>query len=233
VVGSDDGGERVELRSRLSGLPLLLERCISLAPDRTELVLEERVTNEGDVAVDYMWVHHPAFGPPLVAPGARLLTSASTILADAVLDGPGNPLEPGSTHPWPRVTTREGNLLDLSTVPASSERRLLLGYLSGFDRGWAAIENDDLNLACRLSWQLDVFPYAWLWQELGATAGAPWYGRAFAIAIEPATSIPASGLGGVVETTGTHRTLTAGSTVATELRLRLSAVEQSPVDTAH
>ena len=74
-----------------------------------------------------------------------------------------------------------------------------------------------------MSWQLDVFPYAWLWQEFGATAGAPWFGRAFTTAIEPATSFPASGLGGVVDTTATHRSLAAGATVATELRLRLSA----------
>ena len=39
----------------------------------------------------------------------------------------------------------------------------------------------------------DVFPYAWLWQELGATEGPPWLGRAYTIAIEPATSFPATG----------------------------------------
>ena len=231
VVGSDDGGERVELGVRLSDSPLRLERGVSLAPNRAELVLEERATNEGDRPVDYMWVHHPAFGAPLVAPGARLLTSASTILGDTDLDGLENPLEPGTAHPWPVVTTREGRRLDLSSVPATSERRRLLGYLSGFSRGSASIENDALDLACTLSWQLDVFPYAWLWQELGGTAGAPWYGRAYAIAIEPATSIPASGLGRVVETTGTHRTLAAGAAVATELRLCLSAVERAAADT--
>jgi hypothetical protein len=103
----------------------------------------------------------------------------------------------------------------------------VLGYLGGFDAGTASIENDALDLACTLSWDLDVFPYAWLWQELGATAGPPWFGRAYTIAIEPATSFPAAGLGGVVETSATHRTLAAGATAATHVSLRLSDVGPS------
>ena len=122
------------------------------------------------------------------------------------------------------MRARDGGRLDLSVIPAASSGRLLLGYLGGFAEGTAAIENDALDLACTLSWDLDVFPYAWLWQELGATAGPPWLGRAYTIAIEPATSFPATGLGGVVESTATHRTLAAGATAATHISLRLSAV---------
>ena len=229
VAADAGGGERVDLRVRLADTPLLLERIVSLVPGCGEVVLAERVINEGDHPVDYMWVHHPAFGPPLVAPGARFRTSASTILADADLDGPGNPLEPGTSQAWPVVSTRGGRRLDLSLVPDASQSRLVLGYLAGFGEGAASIENDALDLVCTLSWQLDVFPYAWLWQEFGATMGAPWFGRAFTMAIEPATSFPASGLGGVVSSTATHRTLAAGAAVATELRLRLSPVAPAPL----
>jgi hypothetical protein len=225
TVATDAAGdERVDLRVQLADSPLLLERNVSLTPGRGEVVVAERVTNEGDRPVDYMWVHHPAFGPPLVAPGARFRTSASTILADAALDGPANPLEPGTRHGWPVVRTRDGRQLDVSLIPDLSGGRMLLGYLSGFDEGAASIENDDLDLVCTLHWQLGVFPYAWLWQEFGATTGAPWFGRAFTMAIEPTTSFPASGLGGVVGTTATHRTLDAGAAVETELRLRLAPV---------
>jgi hypothetical protein len=114
--------------------------------------------------------------------------------------------------------------LDLSVIPVASSGRLLLGYLGGFDEGTASIENHALDLACTLSWDIDVFPYAWLWQELGATAGPPWLGRAYTIAIEPATSFPATGLGGVVATSATHRTLAAGASAATHVSLRLSDV---------
>jgi hypothetical protein len=221
-----DGGDRVQLRIRLSGSPLLLERTVSLVPGGRQVVVEERVTNEGYRPLDYMWVHHPAFGAPLVAPGARIRTSATTLLADATLDGPANPLEPGSSYDWPVVETREGRRLDLSIVPDAAPGRQLLGYLSGFDEGSVSIENDALGLACTLCWQLDVFPYAWLWQELGGTAGRPWFGGAYALAVEPATSYPASGLGGVVEANGTHRVLPAGASASTELRLQVSAIER-------
>ena len=108
--------------------------------------------------------------------------------------------------------------------PGRSPGRVLLGYLAGFDEGTATIENGALGLACTLSWDADVFPYAWLWQELGSTTGPPWFGRAYTIAIEPATSFPAGGLGSVVETSATQRTLAAGASAETHVSLRLSAV---------
>ena len=224
ITTAGDAGDCVELRVRLADTPLLVERVVSLVPGRGEVVVAERVTNESDRPLEYMWGHHPAFGAPLVAPGVRITTSASTIRADTSHDGPGNPLEPGAGYAWPIVRTRDGRELDLSVIPAASSGRLLLGYLGGFTEGTAAVENDDLDLACTLSWDLDVFPYAWLWQELGATKGPPWLGRAHTIAIEPATSFPATGLGGVVESTATHRTLAAGASAATQVSLRLSAV---------
>ena len=223
TIGADaDGAEQVELRVRLADSPLLVERVVSLVPGHGEVVVSERVTNESDRSLEYMWAHHPAFGAPLVAPGTRIRTSATTIFADTSHDGPGNPLEPGTSHGWPIVRTRDGSTLDLSVIPAASDGRLLLGYLGGFDEGRATIENDGLDLACTLSWDHEVFPYAWLWQELGATAGQPWLGRAYTIAIEPATSFPGTGLGGVVETTATHRELAGGDVTATRVSLRLS-----------
>jgi galactose mutarotase-like enzyme len=217
-----DGADQVELRVRLEDSPLLVERVVSLAPGRGEVVVAERVTNEGDEALEYTWGHHPAFGAPLVGPGTRIVTPASTILADAFLDGPANPLEPGSTHAWPVARTRDGADLDLSVIPPVSPGRSMLGYLAGFDRGSASIENDALDLTCTLWWDAEMLPFAWLWQELGATEGPPWLGQAYTIAIEPSTSFPAIGLGGVVETTRTHRELAAGESAATEVGLRLA-----------
>ncbi len=72
TVDEDGAGDRVRLQVRLSDAPFLVERAVSLAHGRCEVRLEERITNEGDHPVEYTWGHHPAFGPPLVAPGARL-----------------------------------------------------------------------------------------------------------------------------------------------------------------
>ena len=222
IATGADGGDQVELRVRLADSPLLVERVVSLVPGRGEVVVAERVTSESDRPLEYMWVHHPAFGAPLVAPGTRIMTSASTILADTSHDGPGNPLEPGTSHGWPIVRARDGGELICRSSPP--HRAAAAARVSGRLRRGDGIDRDDaLDLACTLSWDLDMFPYAWLWQELGATAGPPWLGRAYTIAIEPATSFPATGLGSVVETSATHRTLAAGATAATHVSLRLLA----------
>jgi hypothetical protein len=130
------------------------------------------------------------------------------------------------------VRTRDGAELDLSVIPPVSPGRILLGYLAGFEEGSASIENDALDLACTLSWDAGMFPFAWLWQELGGTPGPPWLGQAYTIAVEPSTSFPATGLGGVVETTRTHRVLPPGATEETHVGLRLTADASDSAPTA-
>ena len=53
-------------------------------------------------------------------------------------------------------------------------------------------------------------PFAWLWQELRAFDGYPWYGEAYTVAIEPSTSYPAQGLAAVLAKTQTQQTLAGG-----------------------
>jgi hypothetical protein len=39
-----------------------------------------------------------------------------------------------------------------------------------------------------MQWDGQHLPYAWLWQEFNATSEFPWYRRARAMAIEPAST---------------------------------------------
>jgi hypothetical protein len=59
-----------------------------------------------------MWVQHPALGPPLVAPGCRIETSAARFQADA-----------GGSGAWPVV---DG--VDLSLVPPEGEVAVELSW---------------------------------------------------------------------------------------------------------
>ena len=43
-----------------------------------------------------------------------------------------------------------------------------LHFLVGFSQGWAAIRRRHLGVA--LAWDVNDFPYAWLWQEIGSSA---------------------------------------------------------------
>ena len=61
--------------------------------------------------------------------------------------------------------------------------------------GYFAITNPRLRLGAGLRWPLEVFPRAWLWQEVHSGQGWPWYQRAYAVAVEPASTIPGHGMG--------------------------------------
>lgn len=173
--------------ARLTGAPLRLRRTITVRGPVVELA--EQIVNTSPDPIEFMWSHHPAFGAPLVGPAATLATGAGTFTAD---DGaPGTDLAAGSTHAWPTAHTTTGEPLDLTAFPGTS--RALFGYLGEFEDGWFAISNPSLGLGAGIRWDTEVFPHAWLWQELHASPGHPWWREAYVCAIEPATTVPGQG----------------------------------------
>lgn len=178
------------LSVRLETAPLLVERRLEV--NGRVLRIEEAVTNEASEPAAVMWSHHPAFGAPLLAAGARVYAGARRFMADFL--APGTFLAAGERFPWPFVTSTKGETVDLSVIPSPHEHRALLGYLTDFDRPFYALVNPALDLGVGLVWDQGLFAHAWLWQELSATPGFPWHGRAYVMAIEPATTIPGHGL---------------------------------------
>jgi hypothetical protein len=61
----------------------------------------------------------------------------------------------------------------------------MLGWFTEFSEPWAAIRNEDLDLAVVMRWDGETQPYAWFWQNLGQAKSFPWFGRAYVTAIEP------------------------------------------------
>jgi hypothetical protein len=182
------------------------------------LTIVERVTNEGGEPLEYMWTHHPTFGPPFLGPACRIDTDARLVRADDRFDGPFNPVAPSTAGTWPYLPARDGGQLDLSRAPDPSTPRHLLAYLGNFDRGWYAVTNPELGVGFGLTWPATVLPYAWLWQEAHASTGYPWYGNTYGMALEPSTSFPGQGLVNVMEKTRTHRTLPPGGSESLALR---------------
>ena len=201
------------LTTRLYISPFRLERIIRVEAGRPFLILRERITNEAGEPMDYMWSHHPAFGAPFLSDACVVDSGATRLLADDGYVGTSNPMTVGADYEWPHA-----GVGDMSRVPGQSEQRDTLGYLHGFRSGWYGITNTALGFGIGLVWDASVFPYAWYWQEMHASAGFPWYKSAYVMAIEPASSIPGQGLLNVMEKTQTHRTLGPGETVETELR---------------
>jgi len=189
----DRSGFSATLEASLFTAPLHVLRELSL--DGPVLRVREVVTNRSEKDIEVMWSHHPAFGAPLLEAGSLLRAGCQTVLADD--QAPGSLMGAGTRHEWPMVTTPDGQVVDLGRLPGPGERRAVLAYLLDFTAGYYAITNPRLNLGAGLRWPLDVFDKAWLWQEVHSTMGWPWFGRAYVVAVEPASSIPGHGMAGV------------------------------------
>jgi hypothetical protein len=186
----DAGETSALLQTRLFSVPLLVHREFSLSGP--VLRLTETVTNASPEDIEVMWTHHPAFGAPFLEEGCLLSAGCTSVLADE--EAPGTLLAPGSRHDWPHAVTGAGDALDLRVIPGPSQPRAVLAYLGDFTSGYFAITNPRLRLGVGLRWPLDTFGQAWLWQEVMASSGWPWYRRAYAVAVEPATTIPGHGM---------------------------------------
>jgi galactose mutarotase-like enzyme len=168
--------------------PLRITRDLAVAG--SALRLREKVTNTGVAPAEVRWVHHPAFGAPLIAEGARIQVSASTLLADQ--SEPGTILAAGSEHRWPLAHDPAGQGVELDRIPGPGQKRSIFGCLTDLSSPCFTIVNPALELGVRMRWSPDAFPHAWFWQDLGGSTGFPWYGRAHVLAIEPANVIPGS-----------------------------------------
>jgi hypothetical protein len=178
------------LETELFSVPLRVHREFLL--DGPVLRLTETVTNTSPTGLEVMWSHHPAFGAPFLDRGCLLSAGATSVLADD--EAPGTLLAPGSRHGWPVARTAAGGDLDLRMIPGPDDSRAVLAYLGDFTSGYFAITNPRLRLGVGLRWPLDPFGHAWLWQEVTSGEGWPWYRRAYAVAVEPASTIPGHGM---------------------------------------
>jgi len=173
----------------LFSVPVAIGRRISL--EGATLRVEESLTNTSEVALDVVWMHHPAFAPPLLGRGSRLVLDAAQVYVEHVR---GAELPAVSTsHAWPVATRGDGGEVNLEMLADTARRGSMLAYLTDFCSGRARIESPATGLDVELRWPVEIFPYAWLWYEMAGSDGFPWYQRARVLAIEPTSTIPGEG----------------------------------------
>jgi galactose mutarotase-like enzyme len=202
------------LSVRLRTAPLHLQRRVTVV-DAT-VRIDEIVTNTGSTDAEVMYVHHPAFGHPLIDGGARLDTGARSIISDPLM--PGSIAEPGSSGAWPHLPTSNGPL-DLRQIPDRDNPRAFFGYLTDFDEPFYAITNPSIQLGVAVRWTPDPFRHAWLWQEMYHTTDEPWGGQACAMAVEPASTFPGLGLNVVNQRGERGLTIPGGAHVTTAIEM--------------
>jgi hypothetical protein len=183
----------VAFRVRLRRIPFAIERRIRLVAGDAAFTLTETVANESPLPFEVNWGQHITFGPPFLEPGCRILTPDGLTMRQ-------HPIAPGESRraaftgdlPWPEAPASPDAPVpvDLSVTPPVGDPSDML-YLSGFgNEAWVAIENPRRGLTARILWDGDVFPWCWVWQEFGATAGWPWHGRAYVLGLEPFAGPP-------------------------------------------
>ena len=158
-------------------LPLVVEREIRVVERPDRVLVSTRVRNTTRQPSHFIWGEHPAF---VVGDGDTIDFPDSTMYS---ADGE-------NLGQWPSLKSgRQLNQVDTSQPTES------VHFLVGFTQGWAALRRGTYGVA--LSWNVNDFPYAWLWHEI-ASPGFPFYGRASLVAIEPASSWPGHGLAAAI-----------------------------------
>ena len=218
IVASPKELAEIRLSTRLRRSPFRLERTMRVETGSPVLIIRERITNEGGEPLEAMWGHHPAYGAPFLGPDCRIDIGATRLWADDLDDSPANPLSPGQFFTWPKGE-REGRSVDLSQMPGEDIPRHLLAYFDGFENGWYGLTNTRLGFGVGLVWPVEVFPYAWFWQEMHASGGFPWYKNAYVMALEPFSSYPSQGLLNVKNKTATQRVWVPEEAVEAEIKL--------------
>lgn len=169
--------DALELATELFDVPLRIERRISLSG--TRVTWADRLTNQSPVPIDLDYATHPAFGGVLLAEGCRVAVPADRlVLVDADA----------------RTGRAAGGIIDdlaapeALRVPGPGQPTRRFGWLEGLDAGDLTVVGG--GMTARLTWDPAILPYVWWWEECGASAGFPWFGRGRVLALEPCSVTP-------------------------------------------
>tara|TARA_B100000686_G_C16804024_1_gene988464 strand:+ start:2459 stop:3460 length:1002 start_codon:yes stop_codon:yes gene_type:complete len=211
----DIQGRSIRLRRQFFTVPVVMDRELQISGD--VLIIKEAIAMVGKSPIEVMWTHHPTFGGDLLGGGFVIETGAKTVVADDQFESPLNPLERGATGSWPLLPGKNG-LFDMS-VPEQPIASMT--YLLDFKEPWVSVRRSDYTVGVALSWDLSIFPCAWLWYELEGTYDPPWFGNARLLGIEPSTSWPGTGLADIKDRGGPLLILSPGDKIASTLRLHV------------
>lgn len=216
----------VDFSVNLFRSPFRLERRMVMNAQSSHVRLIEKVTNLAGETMDFVWGHHPAYGAPFIGEHARVHTNAQTLFTDPSYDHEFCVVVPGETTEWPYAKGKDGSQVDKRAITPQSRRNFFMGYLSNFAGDpWYAVTNAALKVGIGVAWTPNAFRYLWLWQEMNASQGFPFYQRSYTMALEPHSSYP-HGLVNIMNTNKTHHTLEAGASLNAELTFAMFDVNE-------
>ena len=217
VVRDDDEAVVVRLETEFVRYPFSVERTLTLPADESSLHVEESVTNDGGVALEYMWQQHVALGRPLIDPAARLdVAEATGVVEPYGPDHENARLAADETFEWPFAPGVDGDEVDLREFPPLDSTIHDLAYATDLADGWYAVTNPDLDLGFGFRFPTDPFECLWYWQPFGGNSTSPFFNRNYNVGLEPTTAYPGGDIPDAQRENGTMKTLDAGETVEAE-----------------
>jgi hypothetical protein len=125
-------GEPDALRLTLSGHGFATQhsvvRMVTLLREGAGFAWHTQITNTGEVAIPYIWRHHPALP---VRPGARLELPAARV--EAIAEDPG--AISAAPFTWPYAVLDSGISRDLSELPAADSGEVWMLYATELPEG--------------------------------------------------------------------------------------------------
>lgn len=170
-----------------------------------------RLENLSDLPREFILTEHVIFGDLLLSEGVKLRLNEQARFMELGYDG--RTPKGAFFEPWHEVARG-----DWSVVTTSTSARL--GLVTDVDSSGVSIVGK--NLTATLLWDTENLPYAWIWEEMGATQADPWKGEYFCLGVEPSTAPHGAGLGESIRT-GTVTTLEPHTTFHWWVALKLAS----------
>ena len=153
------------------------------------LHISARVQNLSDTELPVHWGFHPAFDTRTVARSGQVYGAFEALRSHPDEFSPAQRHAPGTAV---EVRAVDGvGAFDL-TPPGSHSADLLYATVS---EGWFGLRSPGTDLLVTMSWPKEVLPELWIWEEVNAPGGYPWWGTAHIVALEPHTTSPFGPLG--------------------------------------
>lgn len=182
---------RVKFQVRTVRTPFYLEKELGMRSEDPTLYIRERVINEGCIELQFMWGHHPAFGPLFLDDNCVIQVPENVKARTYWVNPGGNSVLPlDKEFVWPQVIGSDGRQWDVSRVPSPDSKIVQMYYLYDLPRGWYMLKNTKRNVGFELKWDKNIFPILWVWGAYGGFEQYPWYGRNYNLALEPWSAVP-------------------------------------------
>jgi len=170
--------------------PYYLERIIVLKSECPKIFIREKVINEGEEELEFMWGHHPAIGGLFLDENCFVELEASSAEILFLQDKMNYRFEEGKKFKWPKLIDRYGNNVDGREILGREAKSHDAIFIYNLKEGKYKIINKKSKLFFSMKWDKNIFNSVWFWQMFGGGRGYPDYGRSYVIAIEPWIGYP-------------------------------------------